>query len=116
YKLEDDLRVLLSMATEHYRTSGYFELAAIAKTEKIPATRAQEAPRTPLEELGDAFRARTAHASAALEKGGPAADLLARLLVDTRFRVRAQVIDGLEFEFADLRAGLAVLFAELDGF
>jgi hypothetical protein len=116
YKLEDELRVLLAMATEHYKTSGYFDLVLIAKAENVPTTGAQDAARTQLEELGDAFRARAAHATAALEKGGTGADLLARLLVDTRFRVRAQVIDGLEFEFADLRAGLAVLFAELDGF
>jgi hypothetical protein len=116
YALEDELRVLLAMATEHYKSSGYFDLVAIAKTEKVPTTGAQDASRTQLEELGDVFRARAAHASAALEKRGPGADLLARLLVDTRFRVRAQVIDGLEFEAADLRAGLAVLFAELDGF
>jgi hypothetical protein len=116
YELEDELRVLLAMATEHYKASGYFDLLLIAKREKLPSTGTQEAARTPLEELGDAFRARATHASAALEKGGPAADLLARLLVDTRFRVRAQVIEGLEFEIADLRAGLAVLFAELDGF
>lgn len=116
YKLEDDLRVLLAMSTEHYRSAGYFDLSAIAEKEKRPETGVADAPRTPLEALGDAFRERSAHAAAALEKGGPAADLLARLLVDTRFRVRAQVIEGLEFEIADMKAGLAVLFAELDGF
>lgn len=116
YKLEDELRVLLAMATDHYRSAGYFDLASIAEKEKLAKTGVADAPRTPLEELGDVFRERAAHAAAALEKGGPGADLLARLLVDTRFRVRAQVIDGLEFEIADLRAGLAILFAELDGF
>ena len=116
YGLEDELRVLLALATDHYRSSGYFELVAIAEREERPATGSSEASRTPLEQLGDAFRQRSAHAAAALEKGGVQADLLARLLVDTRFRVRAQVIDGLEFEIADLKAGLAVLFAELDGF
>ena len=116
YKLEDDLRVLLAMSTDHYRSAGYFELSAIAEKEKRAETGVPDAPRTPLEALGAAFRERSAHAAAALEKGGPAADLLARLLVDTGFRVRAQVIDGLEFEIADLRAGLAILFAELDGY
>jgi hypothetical protein len=116
YDLERQIRVLLSMTTEQYKSARYFDLVEIAAKEKRPATGVAEEKRVPLEELGALFRERAVHAAAALQQGGPAADLFARLLVDTRFRVRALVLDGLEFEIADMRAGLAVLFAELDGF
>jgi hypothetical protein len=115
-RLEVDIRVLLSLATERYQAAGYFDLIAIAEKEKRAGTGEEEIQATPLERLGAIFRERAFHAGVELPKGGRAADLLARLLVDTRFRARAQVIDGLEFEAADLKAGLAVLSAELDGF
>lgn len=115
-QLEIDIRVLLSLATERYQAAGYFDLIGIAEKEKREGTGEDEPQTTPLERLGAVFRERAFHAGSELPKGGRAADLLARLLVDTRFRARAQVIDGLEFESADLKAGLAVLAAELDGF
>lgn len=115
-QLEIDLRVLLSLATERYQAEGYFDLIGIAEKEKHEGTGDDEPQTTPLERLGAIFRERAFHAGSELPKGGRAADLLARLLVDTRFRARAQVIDGLEFESSDLKAGLAVLSAELDGF
>jgi hypothetical protein len=37
------------------------------------------------------------------------------MLLDTRFRARIRVLSGLEVESADLRGGLALLAAELDG-
>ncbi len=116
YKLEDDIRVLLSLSTERYKSAGYFDLIEIAEREKPPSTGSDEVQMSPLEKLAAVFRERALHAGTELPKGGRGADLLARLLVDSRFRVRAQVIDGLEFEFVELRAGLAVLSAELDGF
>jgi hypothetical protein len=116
YKLEDEIRVLLSLATERYKSSGYFDLIDIAEKEKPRTTGTEEAQMTPLEKLAAVFRERALHAGTELPKGGRSADLLARLLVDSRFRVRAQVIDGLEFEFSELKSGLAVLSAELDGF
>jgi len=116
YRLEDDLRVLLSLSSDRYKAAGYFDLIELAEKEKRQSTGEEEPRLTPLEHLGVVFRERATHAGAELSKGGKGADVLAQLLVDTRFRVRAQVIDGLEFEIADLRAGLAVLGAELDGF
>lgn len=115
-RLEVEIRVLLALSTERYQAAGYFDLVGIVEKENLAGTRAEEAEMPPLERLGSVFRERAFHAGAELTKGGRGADLLARLLVDTRFRVRAQVIDGLEFEMADLKAGLAVLSAELDGF
>jgi hypothetical protein len=115
-RLEVEIRVLLALSTERYQAAGYFDLVGIAEKEKSAGTGADEAELPPLERLGSVFRERAFHAGSELTKGGRGADLLARLLVDTRFRVRAQVIDGLEFEMADLKAGLAVLSAQLDGF
>ncbi len=116
YKLEDDLRVLLSLASERYKEVGYFALLDLAEKEKQQGTGAGSESLSPLERLGAEFRDRAARAGLEIEKGGPAAELLARLLVDARFRARAQVIEGLEFEITDMKAGLAVLSAELDGF
>jgi hypothetical protein len=70
------------MATDHYRSAGT-SISPRSRRRSSPRP-ASPRPRTPLEELGD-VSASAAHAAAALEKGGPAADLLARLLVDTRF-------------------------------
>jgi len=116
YGLEDEIRVLLSLVAERYKSAGYFELIEVADKEEKEETRIEEAQMSPLERLGEIFRERAAHAGTELPKGGRAADLLAYLLVDSRFRARAHVIDGLEFEIADMKAGLAVLGAELDGF
>ena len=115
-QLETDLRILLGLVSDRYRDLGYFALLEIVaeevKRETAPAP--GEAP--PLERLGEVFRERASRAAAVFEGDGPEADLLARMLVDARFRARAGVIEGLEFEMADLRAGLAVLHADLDGF
>jgi len=116
YRLEQDIRVLLAMATDRYEELGYFGLLDVAKREEELETRAGEEWLTPLERLDAAFRERTARAAAELLEAGPTAELFAKLLVDSRFRTRALVIEGLEFEMRDLRAGMAVLQAHLDGF
>lgn len=116
YRLEQDIRVLLAMATDRYEELGYFGLLDVAKREEELETRAGEEWLTPLERLDAAFRERTARAAAELLEAGTTAELFAKLLVDSRFRTRALVIEGLEFEMRDLRAGMAVLQAHLDGF
>jgi hypothetical protein len=116
YRLEQDIRVLLAMATDRYEELGYFGLLDVAKREEELETRAGEQWLTPLERLDAAFRERTARAAAELAEAGPTAELFAKLLVDSRFRTRALVIEGLEFEMLDLRAGMAVLQSHLDGF
>lgn len=116
YRLEQDIRVLLAMATDRYEELGYFGLLDVAQREEERQTRAGEEWLTPLERLDAAFRERSARAGVELRDGGPTAELFAKLLVDSRFRTRALVIEGLEFEMLDLRAGMAVLQAHLDGF
>jgi hypothetical protein len=104
------------MATDRYEEKWYFELLDIVQREGDRATRAGETWLTPLERLNAAFRERAVRAGIELRSGGPVAATLARLLVDSRFRARALVIEGLEFEMADLRAGMALLRSHLDGF
>ncbi|MFN0006412.1 MAG: hypothetical protein ACKVXR_00780 [Planctomycetota bacterium] len=116
YRLEQDIRVLLAMATDRYEELGYFGLLDVAKREEELQTRAGEEWLTPLERLDAAFRERAARAVPELLEAGPTAELFAKLLVDSRFRTRALVIEGLEFEMRDLRSGMAVLQAHLDGF
>jgi hypothetical protein len=116
YQLEQDIRVLLAMATDRYEEQGYFGLVDVAKREEESRTKAGQEWLTPLERLNVAFRERSARAGVELREGGPTAELFARLLVDSRFRTRALVIEGLEFEMLDLRAGMSVLQAHLDGF
>jgi hypothetical protein len=103
YRLEPDVRVLLALVADRYREQGYFG--------SLPAS--EEAS---LERLIETFRARQQDAARELEKNDASSELLARMLVDARFRSRARVIEGVEFEIADLRAALALLFAHLDGF
>jgi hypothetical protein len=103
YKLESEVRILLALLTDQYKGRGYFEMLG---------PRADPS----LDRLGSVFRAKQGEALRELAQGGAPAELLARMLVDARFRARARVIDGFEFEAADLKAGLAVLFAHLDGY
>ena len=116
YQLEQDIRVLLAMATDRYEELGYFGLLDVAQREEESKTRASQEWLTPLERLNVAFRERSARAGVELRTGSPMAELFARLLVDSRFRTRTLVIEGLEFEMLDVRAGMAVLQAQLDGF
>jgi hypothetical protein len=103
YTLEPDVRVLLSLVADRYREQGYF-------ASLVPGEEAS------LERLIETFRARQQDAAHELEKNDASSELLARMLVDARFRSRARVIEGVEFEIADIRAALALLFAHLDGF
>lgn len=116
YRLEQDIRVLLAMASDRYEEMGYFGLLDIAKKEEERETRAGQEWLTPLERLDAAFRERTGRAAVELKQGGAPAELLAKLMVDSRFRTRSLVIEGLEFEMADLRGGMAIFRAHLDGF
>jgi hypothetical protein len=102
YKLEPDVRVLLALVTDRYKEQGY--LASLPPGEAS------------LERLGETFRARQQDVGRELDKGDASSEMLARMLVDARFRSRSRVIDGVEFEIADLRSALALLFAHLDGF
>jgi hypothetical protein len=103
FKLESDLRILQALVADQYKKRGYFELIG-------------PSAETSLDPLGAAFRAKQREALRDLTKGGAQSELLARMLVDARFRARVRATEGFEFEAADLKAGLALLFAHLDGF
>jgi len=115
YALGENLHVLLSLVANRYGDLGYFRLIDLQREALAGMTRQDWEIATPLERLGALFRERSARSLSILETRGEEAALLPKLLVDARFRARIDVIDGLEFEIADLLAGLAVLHAELDG-
>ena len=100
--LERDVGVLISLAAEGERASGYHELLP-GREQTTEAVRA-------------AFRDRATRADAILRKGTSDRALFARMLADARFRARLGVLEGLEAERADLRRGLALFSAELAGF
>jgi hypothetical protein len=103
YKLESELRILLALVTDRYKEQGYFALLG-------------PDAETHIDVLGAAFRAKQHEAARELAQGGASAELFARMLVDARFRSRLRVVEGWEFEAGDLKGGLALLFAHLDGF
>jgi hypothetical protein len=103
YALEPDVRVLLALTLERHRAQGY---AALLKPSEQPS----------IELYDRTFRARMRTAENELARQTPGARTLAALLVDGRFRARGAVVRGFEFEARELEAGLAVLFAHLDGF
>jgi hypothetical protein len=103
FKLESDLRILLALVTDRYKSQGYFALLGATDEGDLDA-------------LGAAFRAKQRAALRELDQAGPGAELVARMLVDARFRSRLRVVEGFEFEAGDLKGGLSLLFAHLDGF
>jgi len=85
FKLESDLRILLALVTDRYKSQGYFALLGATDEGDLDA-------------LGAAFRAKQRAALRELDQTGPGAELLARMLVDARFRSRLRVVEGFEFE------------------
>ncbi len=103
FKLESELRILLAQVADQYKERGYFALLGSANDASLDV-------------LGAAFRSKQKEAARELAQDSAQTELFARMLVDARFRSRARVIEGFEFEASDLKGGLAVLFAHLDGF
>jgi hypothetical protein len=89
------------------------EAAERARVHKYTQILERDDPQT-LEQLGLAFREAQANIAARLERGG-ASDVLQRMLVDPRFRVRALVARGLALEVRELSAALDLFGAQLDG-
>ncbi len=89
------------------------EAADQARVNKYTQILEQDAPPT-LEAMGAALRAAATNAEARLERGN-ASEVLARMLVDVRFRARARAAAGLALELRELNAALGLLSAHLDG-
>ncbi len=85
-----------------------------ARVHKYTQILAREEPQT-LEQLGAAFRESQTNIEARLERGNSSA-VLARMLVDVRFRVRAHVARGLALEVRELSSALGLLGAQVDGY
>jgi hypothetical protein len=85
-----------------------------ARVHKYTQILAREDPQT-LEQLGIAFRESQTNIEARLERGNSSA-VLARMLVDLRFRVRARVAQGLALEVRELSSALGLLGAQVDGY
>lgn len=100
--LPREVDALAAQAAEPARVHGYTVLLARGE----PPT---------LERIGIAFRESLASAQARLERGASSA-VLARMLVDARFRARARAAAGLALEVRELAAALALLGAQLDGY
>jgi hypothetical protein len=103
FKLESELRILLALVTDQYKQRGYFALLGSSSDANLDV-------------LGAAFRGKQREAARELAQASAQSELFAHMLVDARFRARARVIEGFEFEASDLKGGLALLFAHLDGF
>ncbi len=101
--LTSELKVLVALAQHGYEQAHYFDL--------LPA-RAERS----VDLLHARFAELDADPLAVLEAGGPKARALAAMVLDTRFRVRAQVLGGCEAELSELERGLRVLRAATDGF
>ncbi len=94
--LSSEVRVLLATTEESYRSAGYFEL--------LGRDRDQD-----LDLLHSAWRAGLADPRALLAEDDPRARTFARLLLDPRFQVRAQLCEGIDLDAREIDAGLSVL-------
>ena len=106
-RLSTDVSILRGDLSEHYRECGYID---------VRGPYAPDQPAGELESLHAGFERDLANAAKILMEPGKHAELLARLIVDTRFNVRRNVLAGWDFEAREIRAGLAVLRAAADSY
>jgi hypothetical protein len=93
--LGSEVGMLFATATEEYRTRGYF---AILDAGAAPG----------LGSLHATWRAASNDPEPILQRGGQRARILAGMLLDPRFRVRAQLHEEFELERGEVADGLAV--------
>lgn len=98
-----DVAVLVSVTEGFYRERGYFELLDPLEDPTLATLHAE-------------FRRYAVDPTSIASRGDRAAETFARMYLDTRFRVRLDLLDGWEEEVADVRGGLAVLRAAAHGF
>lgn len=101
--LASEIKVLAALARQSYEQAQYFELLEPLEERSIDL-------------LHQRFAKLDADPLPSLTPGGARARSLASMLLDTRFRVRARVLDGCEAELSELERGLRVLRAATDGF
>lgn len=101
--LEAEIRILVVAEEVRTAAAGDFDL--------VP----RRAPRT-LAVLHEAWFAALEDPLPALAAGGPGARALARTASDVRFRLRAEVLRGIERELRELTGALGVMQASFDGY
>ncbi len=101
--LTSEIKVLVALARHGYEEAHYFDLLSPFEERSLDVLHAR-------------FTELDADPLPVLESGGPAARALGSMVLDTRFRVRAQVLAGCEAELRELERGLRVLRAATDGF
>ncbi len=101
--LTSEIKVLVALARHSYEQAHYFDLLQARDERSVDLLHAR-------------FAELDADPLPVLQAGGPMARALASMLLDTRFRVRAQVLGGCEAELGELERGLRVLRAATDGF
>lgn len=100
-ELARDVELELEALSDGYEERGWYTLLG-------------DGPATP-ERLGLRFRELALDVPRALRAGNTAADVMARLLTDPRFRARASAIEGVGSELADVRGALQLLQAQTEG-
>lgn len=101
--LASEIKVLTALVRQQYEQAKYFDLLELQEDRGLDVLHAR-------------FAKLDADPLSVLSKGGPKARALAAMMLDTRFRVRAQVLDGVELELRELEQGLRVLRAATDGY
>lgn len=101
--LASEIKVLVALARQSYEQAKYFDLLDALEDHSIDLLHAR-------------FASLDADPLPTLTLGGAKSRALASMLLDTRFRVRGQVLAGCEFELSELERGLRVLRGATEGF
>ncbi len=106
-RLSTDVSILCGDLIERYREWGYLDVRSPYASSQLGHE---------LDGLHAGYERDLGNAAKLLTQPGEHAQLLARLIVDTRFNVRRNVLAGWEFEAREIRSGLAVLRAAADSY
>jgi hypothetical protein len=101
--LASEIKVLTALARQQYEQAHYFDVLELQEEHGLDVLHAR-------------FAILDADPLPVLSNGGPKARALAAMMLDTRFRVRAQVLEDVELELRELEQGLRVLRAATDGY
>jgi hypothetical protein len=103
HALGTEIRILVATTAERYRQRGYLQLLDSSEPQTLDALHA-------------AFHTLELDPLARLARDDAFAQVLARALLDVRFRARVGVLEGWEFETQEIERGLGVLRAATDGY
>jgi len=101
--LENEVRVLAATTRGVYLERDYFDLLGVGEA-------------TTLEALHDAFQNWAGNPEAVLRRRDRSSSAFAVMFFDARLRARMEILAGWEQDGAEIRAGLAVLRGNTDGF